>query len=357
MQLDMHYYATYALARAAGIPADQARIIAHADQYVDDSLEDFFETFESAGLYLPVMSSHKPLDYRNCIPGSDQWRVWVSFHFLPGNRGDGPEQRLVCRRGDDRNALAVAMLDYVMEHKNEKYGLHLAGIASHVFQDTFAHYGFSGFTCDLNRVRQGSIKSRNVEKGSNLGQYIWGKARLLWKKAAAAMAEEASKLGHGGVATFPDRPYLEWEYEYEVDWAGPVRRKNWEDYLDACERQYDFYTLFASENANILRRGPVKPFADIKDVVEDLLRRQDKKEDRVHNWKEAMSEGKLFDHMEPADRTVEYRELLWGTQAAGEHFKSGGSPETCDTCLFMKAARKYRDFVLRELLPGNDLVI
>ena len=38
MQLDMHYYATYAMARAAGIEPDDARIIATSAQFVDDNV-------------------------------------------------------------------------------------------------------------------------------------------------------------------------------------------------------------------------------------------------------------------------------------------------------------------------------
>ena len=36
MQYDMHYYGTYAMAAAAGIPKNDAEIIAYAAQYVDD---------------------------------------------------------------------------------------------------------------------------------------------------------------------------------------------------------------------------------------------------------------------------------------------------------------------------------
>jgi len=36
MQEDMHYYGTYAMARAAGLKAAHAKVIAYAAQYVDD---------------------------------------------------------------------------------------------------------------------------------------------------------------------------------------------------------------------------------------------------------------------------------------------------------------------------------
>ena len=45
MQLDMHYYATYAMARAAGIEPDDARIIATSAQFVDDNVARSHVTF------------------------------------------------------------------------------------------------------------------------------------------------------------------------------------------------------------------------------------------------------------------------------------------------------------------------
>ncbi|NQT09546.1 MAG: hypothetical protein HQ573_00015 [Desulfobacteraceae bacterium] len=37
MQIDMHYYGTYAMARAAGITRNAAKVIATAAQFVDDN--------------------------------------------------------------------------------------------------------------------------------------------------------------------------------------------------------------------------------------------------------------------------------------------------------------------------------
>ena len=39
MQIDMHFYGIYALARAAGIKPDSAHTIAYASQFVDDALD------------------------------------------------------------------------------------------------------------------------------------------------------------------------------------------------------------------------------------------------------------------------------------------------------------------------------
>jgi len=39
MQIDMHYYGVYAIARLAGLRPEAARTIATASQYVDDAVE------------------------------------------------------------------------------------------------------------------------------------------------------------------------------------------------------------------------------------------------------------------------------------------------------------------------------
>ena len=76
MQEDMHFYGVYAFARAAGINPETARIIAYASQFVDDAINDEAVILSNKQAILPTMTSHKPIDYKNTIPG-DQWRVWV----------------------------------------------------------------------------------------------------------------------------------------------------------------------------------------------------------------------------------------------------------------------------------------
>lgn len=54
MQLDMHFYGIYALARAAGVKPEVARTIAYASQFVDDAIEDEAIEVEDEGpLFLP----------------------------------------------------------------------------------------------------------------------------------------------------------------------------------------------------------------------------------------------------------------------------------------------------------------
>jgi hypothetical protein len=69
MQMDMHFYGVYALARAAGIKPEVARTIACASQYVDDCDEDCTKILDDQIAVIPHTTSHKPTDIQNCLPG------------------------------------------------------------------------------------------------------------------------------------------------------------------------------------------------------------------------------------------------------------------------------------------------
>ena len=88
MQLDMHFYGVYAMARSAGLNPETAETIAYASQFVDDAIHDDHVLVSNNQAIVPTISRHKPLDYQNAIPG-DQWKICVPFHFLPGNDPKG----------------------------------------------------------------------------------------------------------------------------------------------------------------------------------------------------------------------------------------------------------------------------
>jgi len=352
MQIDMHYFGTYALARSAGIPPEQSQIIAHSAQYVDDAVEDIPGLLASESFYLPIMTSHKPLDYQNMVPGTDHWRVWVCFHFLPGNSGETIYERMVCQKGEAGNSIARSMLDFVLANKNEPFGLHLAGIAAHVFEDTFAHYGFSGIASDLNAVHQSSIRIRQTET-EDIVDYVWGKAKHMWRKIMASGAE-VSRLGHGGVATLPDRPYLSWEYEYEQAGLGGVQRNNQEDYLEACRLLQAFFAELKEENRHMDGAIEAVHFDDMEEPIRTLIQQENSKEVRSKHWKKAIQEGNLFPSLD-GDAGCNYEQTSWDfTTLCGKPFE-GRSLEEEHACLFMTAARAFRSFIMEDVLRRHEL--
>ena len=99
MQYDMHYYGTYAMASAAGIPASDAMVIATAAQFVDDhNTHDWVMAGNHSGEGVRgIATAHHPLDSGvravvNHVDVDDSRFVWVPFHFLPGNEGTSRSQ-------------------------------------------------------------------------------------------------------------------------------------------------------------------------------------------------------------------------------------------------------------------------
>ena len=84
MQEDMHYYGTYALARAAGLDVKYARVIAYAAQYVDDSTTNDSEVHEDGGMFETTATAHTNAEaaLNSATDHLEQRKVWVPFHFF-----------------------------------------------------------------------------------------------------------------------------------------------------------------------------------------------------------------------------------------------------------------------------------
>ena len=152
MQVDMHYYATDALARAGGFTREHSRIIATASQFVDDNAGtwDDEEILFNDGARLDVEpTAHHVLNWTNWtgwmrkhgLAAHQQRRVRVPFHFLPGGEGETCLTRMVCRKDSE---IAREMVEHHLAKNDKSYCLPLPGIMAHVYADTFSRYGFSG---------------------------------------------------------------------------------------------------------------------------------------------------------------------------------------------------------------------
>lgn len=344
MQIDMHFYGVYAMARAAGIDSETAGIIAHASQFVDDAMEDEAVVLPDERAMLPTMTSHRPLDYGNAIPG-DQWKVWVPFHFLPGNESESGTfiEKMVCRRESDP---ARRMLKSALDPRNRDHWPHLIGIAAHVYADTFSHFGFIGLTHPWNKVKGDSIEASGTHSSSIL-QYIRAKFDDFKTRFAGDFAE-IIPVGHGAVATYPDRPYLKWRFEYETGSRaqGDTDRDNAVSFFDGCKGLYEFFYQFSQTDPGIQDFVGPRAWDEISSDVETILRKEGPKDERIGAWKEAISSG-LFCHVTPADREIEYERDVWQP----EKMKSES-----DALRFFRAAWKHRNYVLHELLPETGVL-
>lgn len=175
MQIDMHFYGTYALARASGIPPRDAKAIAYAAQYVDDSTSQDSERHDDGGLLYGIATAHHDWQcvINRKVHPDEQRRVWVPFHFIPGGAGDSFEERLLCIKD---SPIAQKMIEHHIgvASNGSPFGLHLLGIAAHVYMDTFSHYGFSGVGSKYNSVKEETIKTIGV-KDKNMEEYLINK--------------------------------------------------------------------------------------------------------------------------------------------------------------------------------------
>lgn len=353
MQEDMHFYGTYALARIAGFPPDPALTVATAAQFVDDAVEASPVHIRGRAYLLPVVSAHTMMEREN-FDRMDHWRVWVPFHFLPGGQGVLVEDRLVCLWGEPGNEAADSIIRLALEAgaAREPYGLHLLGIVTHVIQDTYAHYGFSGVAHEHNRVRQQSIDALNLGRMRN---YVMGKLQTFWDRLGASVAE-ASLLGHAGVATFPDRPYMRWRFQYEQAPSGirapylRAERDNQATYLLACTRLHAVFHAYLAGMTG-LPQGH-RPFSRaVNEEIQSILAEEGTKEERRDRWLVAIQSGRLFDPV-AEDLTLKYSGRGWGMQTLtrAQHI------EATEAYWYNRAARHYLEAIHDDILPRMHIL-
>lgn len=225
MQLDFHHAVTYVVARLAGMAHSDAVIVAYSAQYVDDATNKGTVRFTDGTRFERIASAHEITQIEKNLFNALDFSVWVPFHFLPGNNGAqaGQEgnipkiQKLLCQPD---SPIANEMIQSMMGSKQAPNALHRLGITIHVYADTWAHRRFAGIRNEVNQAS--SISYQNMDGGDAMLEAV--------KAKVGAMLD----LGHGGVGTAPDLPFLEWSY---VDGFGkPYSRRNWLDFMDACRK-------------------------------------------------------------------------------------------------------------------------
>jgi len=79
MQIDIHYYAAYVMARLAGIRPGAARTIATASQYVDDAVAKDIQVHENGNKLVPIVTAHRLVELIENRDVNDQPFVWVPY--------------------------------------------------------------------------------------------------------------------------------------------------------------------------------------------------------------------------------------------------------------------------------------
>lgn len=359
MQIDFHHTTTYAVARLAGFSDAEANIIAYSAQYVDDSTTEGFIEFRNGMRYQRFATAHPPTDFQNATNNNENALSWLPFHFLPGNSGlpageglDLPyEERLICLPD---SPVAKAMMASVIQSKSNSWGLHRLGIAAHVFVDTFAHQEFVGLNHPLNGVKN------NIQTAAG----------------AALRHLTLPPVGHGQVDTYPDRPYLEWQYTKAN--GKLVKRNNSEIFTLAAERLYEEFQRYQMGEPD----GVVPPMgkADRNALKEMFINLDSDNEKQRHGeWIAAIQRGQFS--FGRAD--VSYAgsgQGSWKHQALGDSFLGWfqGKVESANANLgaqhniaaedvetfmgsdyknFHDAERAHRHLMLTEIFPAFGLYV
>ena len=381
MQKDMHYFGTYAMARAAGLAPNACQIIATAAEFVDDNGDNETIEFPDGGRLDFVPTAHHTTDIKN-IDRQDQRLVWVPFHFIPGNEGKSISERLLCRKD---SAIAREMIDHNLSLVDKPFGLHLAGISAHVYADTFSHYGFSGVSSRWNRIDSHSLDLKEVDP--KIQDYIKEKEKrfrekygeeiesldnfrdpnqwnVLLSSAISHLKEQllsntaemlSGALGHGAAITYPDRPYLRWQFNYEHPKTRPSGlRDNPVTFLEACEKLHGMFWRLG-ERYQDAKQDDGRPFEEIREVVVRILATQAPCKGRETVWKNAAKKGELFSKAEPI-RPYQGPQWKRGLDALRKAIKSSDALKK-PIFRFYQAAAAHRTFVLRDLLPRYGLVV
>lgn len=274
MQIDFHHAVTYAVARLANFSHDEARIIAYAAQYVDDCKNSGIIHFDTGSTYYRIASAHETVDFIHHLEIKEDCRVWVPFHFLPGNNGakaedssnESPMKRLVCTPD---SPLATDMWSACILTKGQPNALHRLGITCHVYEDTFAHCDFAGV---LNMINDVSDISHATEAFHKLVENIVSKVL------------EAIPLGHGAVITFPDLPFLQWSYRNSE--GIPRQRNNPERFLLASEQLFHHLLFYRGDTDRQMLQND-------RDALMNAINSftEEKGEDRHPRWLKLIREG------------------------------------------------------------------
>ena len=357
----MHYHGTFAVARAAGLDRATAQTIATCAQFVDDNKAERRIALRDGSGVSSECTAHHPARCVNLEP-EDQRQVWVPFHFLPGNQGESYTERLKCRC--DSDIVRELVRDH-LELAERSFAAELIGITAHVYADTFAHYGFSGVSSRRNKVINDSFEF-HADLDPEIRRYITTKAvhfamqpgAQLFANIRSLVAELASgALGHGAVATYPDRPYLVWSFDYEhedIVEGITSRRDNRRTYLGGLAALYSMFVRFAARRPDLCA-GEARTFSDIRAELVEIIALEGTREERVAAWQRAALAGRVFSG---GERIPDYAGEVWNEQ--WEALDGGESCELVEGApiwRFYQAAAVHRTHVLRELLPRHGLIV
>ncbi len=338
MNVDFHYYAVAALARAAGFSADDALTIAFASQYVDDATES--APLRVGGfLFEPIRTAHHGLRTYNW---AIQKKIHIPFHFLPAHPFDASRVPDPHFETLPDSPFAKIVLGEALHGPLGLHGLCRIGIALHVYADTWAHQRFSGKTDAANDVRD--IRLCRDDR--------W--TRPFWQNVYLDLLP---RVGHPQAADYPDIAWLTWRYRRGRPRSSKViTRENPRLFLQAAERIHAHLSNASKTDAS----PQVIPWETLKRPFGRLLGSPSASANDCAEWRAEF--GGLF-----PGRPYRYDRLRWRVDALGDvqgirwdkkrkssfkhmWFKLKAGFFDSAWVQFHRAALKHRHFVLERLV-------
>lgn len=348
MQIDFHFYTIYALARSAGFIPDNAFTIAYSSQHTDDAKYEHTLEFQNGGRFQQVLTAHRFLDL-DALNKDTCYRIWVPFHFLPGNLGVEFYERMVTRSG---STVAQMLLDDLLSSNPKPYLLHRLGVFLHSFADTWSHQNFLGLIREnMNDVSKLSVKdlSKPTFKA------------FLGNLKGQILEYAAPKLGHAQAGTIPDEPFREWKYENYLHKRFDV--SNVERCLAAAQNCFQVLIKFLESFPGFSSNKPML-WHEIAGNIRSLFEINGDLEERARSWKDAISGGEFAVKVGGRDTNLDYDDREWFREAV----KVENSPEDKDlyvrTPIFETSHWKYfhdagafhKFTVLHEVLPECGII-
>ncbi|MDB2447326.1 hypothetical protein N9W79_01740 [bacterium] len=394
MNIDFHHGVTYVVTRLAGFSHEDAQTVAISSQYVDDATDSGVLEFKTKELYKYSASAHKNLDYRN-FKNLKNHMVWIPFHFLPGGEFDENEtnvpefiQKITTKPNSE---VAQDMVKSLFKRLNDKNFLHQLGITMHVYADTWAHQGFAGIDDQINEIKDithmhkgedfhsnrkkfyGKMKWNGAHKrsfwqylyNSSFWKYSEGLKLKLWEKVVSKFISNSYPLGHGALLSFPDRPYL--CFEYKDGYGRQHKRENFKIFSEAVRHMYHWLKCLkegTEPESGVMYEMLEKDFETIVGMFTGLA--YECEHERYDGWIKAIKAGVFSFGSEDIGPHSPDGEKSWVSRALNVMSEDNISSHQNDFSdqfngsdwkLFRDALEMHRTIVINDILPRYDICV
>lgn len=328
-QTDAHFCLIKFLLIKAGFSHWEAEIIAHASELTDhatdhegiciEGLPPKFQFLFRNGLFEPVCTAHKLINYPRLLFSVVQEKVLISFHFLPPRLYRGGHFSYVTKTKSEflDVLLETAKREMGKAESWDEYVLALIrfGISLHSYVDMFTHALFSGRYNDENDIEELFVDGEAGDQEIGI----------------------IPNIGHGELRNFADLPFAVFTYE---NYKGiKIRRNNPRIFMLIAKRVYDIFCDFS--------HGQAVPFSEFEeDLWECFTFKSYDLEERINFWRKKFP-AINFDFKEDAWKNSAIERTLTDLDAIV--YRYIGSKLGKLWFLFHQAAFDQREFVLQHI--------